>query len=333
MATLDFDTLADLLTRIFIRHGVAAEHAALLGRNCATCERDGAHSHGVFRIPGYVASLDAGWIDGQVRPVMEDCAPSFLRVDAANGFAQPALAAARPALLARVARNGVALLAIRRSHHFSALWPDLEPFADQGLVALSMVAGIAGVMPPGARKPVFGTNPIAFATPVAGARPLVFDLATSAMSNGDLRIAAREGRAIPPDSGVDRAGRMTTDPKAVLDGGGLLTFGGYKGASIALMVEILASALTGGQFSAEVDFSTHPGAETPCTGQVIILIDPACGAGAAFADRVATLIAMLREAGQERLPSDRRYANRARAERDGITLDDATHEALTRLAS
>lgn len=323
MARLGFDALADLLTRIFIRHGVADDHAALLGRNCASCERDGAQSHGVFRIPGYVASLDAGWIDGQARPAIEDCAPGFLRVDAANGFAQPALAAARPALLARVAQTGVALLAIRRSHHFSALWPDLEPFADQGLVALSMVAGIAGVMPPGGRKPVFGTNPIAFATPVAGARPLVFDLATSAMSNGDLRIAAREGRAIPRDSGVDRHGHMTTDPKAVLDGGGLLTFGGYKGGAIALMVEVLAAALTGGQFSAEVDFSTHPGAETPCTGQMIIVIDPSCGSAAPFAARVAALVAMLREAGQERLPSDRRYAHRERAMASGIVLDDA----------
>ena len=332
MATLSFDALADLLTRIFIRHGVSAANAALLGRNCATCERDGAASHGVFRIPGYVASLNSGWVDGHAVPVVEDCGPGFLRVDARNGFAQPALEAARPLLRDRVAQNGVALVAIRHSHHFSALWPDLEPFAADGLVALSMVTGIACVMPPGGRKPVFGTDPIAFATPVAGARPLVFDLATSAMSNGDLRIAAREGHAIPPGAGIDRNGQATTDPKAVLDGGGLLTFGGYKGGAIALMVEVMASALTGGQFSAEVDFKPYPGAETPCTGQVIILIDPARGSVAPFAGRVAMLVSMLRDAGQTRLPSDRRYAARAKAAQDGIALEHAAYARLRALA-
>jgi delta1-piperideine-2-carboxylate reductase len=324
---LSFAELSDLLTAVFAASGVGAAQAAILGDNSARCERDGAASHGVFRIPGYRASLASGWIDGHAIPDVEQVAPAFLRADAKNGFAQPALAAAKPQLLRSVETCGAAVLAIRNSHHFSALWPDLEPFAAQGLVALSAVAGLACVAPAPGARPVFGTNPIAFAAPAAGAAPLVFDLSTSACSNGDLRIAAREGRPLPAGAGVDRDGYPTTDPDAVLDGGALLPFGGYKGAALSLMVEVLAAALTGGQFSHEVDFSAHPGAETPCTGQLIILIDPGRAGGAA-AERVAGLLTVLRAAGAERLPGDHRYAQRRRADREGIALSSAQWREL-----
>jgi len=326
---LSLAELSDLLAGVFAASGVAPAQAAILGDNCARCERDGATSHGVFRIPGYRASLASGWIDGRATPVIERVAPAFLRVDAQNGFAQPALAAARPQLLEMVRACGVAVLAIRNSHHFSALWPDLEPFAADGLIALSTVAGLACVAPAAGARPVFGTNPIAFAAPVAGADPLVFDLSTSACSNGDLRIAAREGRPLPPGAGVDRAGQPTTDPDAVLDGGALLPFGGYKGAALSLMVEVLAAGLTGGQFSHEVDFSGHPGAETPCTGQLLILIDPSRGAVNAPAERIAGLLQVIRAAGVERLPGDHRYAQRRRSDRDGIALAHAQWAELT----
>src|SRR5690606_24425561 len=102
------------------------------------------------------------------------------------------------------------------------------------------------------------------ASPVAGEpEPLVFDLATSAMANGDVQISARTGKNLPPNSGVDVEGNPTTDPKAVLDGGALLTFGGYKGSSISMMVELLGAALTGGNFSFEFDWSEYKGAQTP----------------------------------------------------------------------
>jgi delta1-piperideine-2-carboxylate reductase len=330
---IPFESLVNLLRRIFIRAGVAEGNAALLATNCATCERDGALSHGIFRIPGYLSSLQSGWVDGHAVPIVEDAGPAFIRVDARNGFAQPALAAGRALLLDKVRSNGVAVIAIKDSHHFSALWPDIEPFARTGLVALSFVSGLACVIPPGGRKRVFGTNPIAFASPVAGADPLVFDQATSALSNGDVRIAAREGHTVPAGSGVDRHGEPTVHPQAILEGGALLPFGGHKGASIMLMIEILASALTGGQFSAEVDFSRHAGAETPKTGQLLILLDPQRGGNTAFADRVRQLLDLVREAGQQRLPGDRRYAQRHLAASRGIPISQAQLSQLTAFAT
>ena len=117
-------------------------------------------------------------------------------MDAGNGFAEPAWQAGYPALVAKERANGIALLAIRSSRHFAALWPDVEPLARDGLVALALVNSMACVVPSGGTRALFGTNPIAFAAPRAGHDPLVFDLATSAIAPGEIRSL----RAMPSPS-------------------------------------------------------------------------------------------------------------------------------------
>src|SRR3546814_525695 len=181
---LSFGALVSLLEKVFLRHGTSAEVAQALAENCAGAERDGAHSHGVFRIPGYVSTLQSGWVNGQAVPTVEDVASGFVRVDAGNGFAQPALAAARPLLVAKARSAGIAVLAIRNSHHFVPLWTDGDPFAYEGLVALSVVNSMTCVVPHGAYRPLFGTTPIVFAAPRADGEPIVFDLDTSAIAYG-----------------------------------------------------------------------------------------------------------------------------------------------------
>lgn len=324
--------LADLLRDVFLTHGTSPEVARVLAENCASAERDGSHSHGIFRVAGYLSSLASGWVDGRAVPVVEDAAAAFVRVDAANGFAQPALAAARSLLVDKARKAGIAVLAIRGSHHFGALWPDVEPFAQEGLVALSMVNSMTCVVPHGAQKPVFGTNPIAFAAPRAGGEPIVFDLATSAIAHGDVQIAAREGRQLPPGIGVDRLGRPATDPRAILEGGALLPFGGHKGSALSMMVELLAAGITGGNFSFGFDWSGHPGAQTPWTGQLIIVIDPGTGHARPFAERSEELVRQLHEAGQERMPGERRYLQRAKAATKGIAIAENDWARLHSLA-
>jgi delta1-piperideine-2-carboxylate reductase len=319
---VDFNELKSLLKDIFISNGTSEFTAQILAANCAGCERDGALSHGIFRMPGYLASLKTGWVDGRAEPIISTVSPSFIRIDAQNGFAQPALAAAAADIETALLRTGVAVVATRNSHHFSALWPDVEPFARKGLLAISFVNGLANVVPHGGHTAVYGTNPIAFATPVADSNPLVVDQATSVMANGEVKLHALAGRQLPPGTGVDKEGNPSLDPNAVLDGGALNTFGGYKGSSIAFMVELMAGALTGGQLSFENDFGTCVGAQTPKAGQLLIVIDPSRGGGNDFAQRVALLCDRLMHAGQERLPGERRYTNRTNSERFGIPISE-----------
>lgn len=328
-----YDELVALLARIFRRHGCADHVAQLLAENMASAERDGAKSHGIFRMPGNLGSLDSGWVDGKAEFVIEDVAPGMLRADGRNGFTLPVFAAARDRLMEKARTNGIALLTIRKAHHFGAVWPDIEPFAREGFIALAMINSMANVVPHGGRRRVYGTNPLGFAAPRETGDPLVFDQASSAMANGDVQIAMREGRQLPPGTGVDSEGNPTTDPKAVLDGGALLPFGGYKGGSIAMMMEIMGAALAGSDFSFEIDWSDYPGAATPHGGQTYILIDPARGAPLSFTARLETLIDELHDAGQSRLPGDRRYANRRDADANGIPITATDLAELRRLAT
>lgn len=329
---LPFAELESLLQRIFVRHGTSDAVARALAFNCASAQRDGAHSHGVFRIPGYVLTLASGWVNGKAEPVVRDVASGYVSVDAGGGFAQPALAAARELLLSKVRSAGIAVLAIHNSHHFAALWPDVEPFADEGLVALSVVNSMTCVVPQGGQRPLFGTNPIAFAAPCAGAAPIVFDMATSAIAHGDVQIAARKGELLPEGMGVDRLGQPTRDPAAILDGGALLPFGGHKGSALAMMVELLAAALTGGNFSFEFDWSQHPGAKTPWTGQLLIVIDPTLAQGNRFAERSRELVRQMEAVGVSRLPGERRFREREKSAREGVTLSLDEFEQLLLLA-
>jgi delta1-piperideine-2-carboxylate reductase len=329
---ISFDDLIALLKAIFLNHGCADNVAQLLALNMAGAERDGAHSHGIFRIKGNLGSLDSGWLDGRAVPTIEDVAPAFMRADGRNGFSLPVLDLAAAPLMEKARANGIAILSVRKAHHFSAVWPDIEPFAREGFLALAMVNSMASVVPHGGHRRLYGTNPLGFAVPRAGTDPLVFDQASSAMANGDVQIARREGRQLPPGTGIDSDGNPTTDPNAVLEGGALLPFGGHKGSSIAMMMEIMGAALAGSDYSFEIDWSKHPGAATPHGGQTYILVDPQRGAVNSFADRIEVLIEAIHDAGQTRLPSDRRYANRRESVANGIPIDEAALEEIRRLA-
>lgn len=324
--------LERLLQQIFVRHGTSESVARTLAANCASAQRDGAHSHGVFRIPAYVSTLASGWVNGTAVPQVQDVASGYVRVDAGGGFAQPAIEAARALLVEKARSAGIAVLAIHNSHHFAALWPDVEPFAEEGLVALSVVNSMTCVVPHGARKPLFGTNPIAFAAPCAGHAPIVFDMATSAMAHGDVQIAARKGEQLPEGMGVDRDGQPTCDPQAILDGGALLPFGGHKGSALSMMVELLAAALTGGNFSFEFDWSQHPGAKTPWTGQLVIVIDPTKAEGSRFAERSRELVEQMQAVGLTRMPGERRLREREASARDGVSVTAQEFEQLQVLA-
>lgn len=324
---IPYDALVARVEQLLVGAGASPKVAGVLARNCVSCERDGALSHGIFRVKGYVASLTSGWADGKATPAVEQVSASYVRVDGANGFTQLALEASEPAIRTSLAETGLAVVAARDSHHFSALWPDLEPYAREGYVSLAMISsGTLVVMPRGTSTPVFGTNPFAFATPVHGAPPLVFDFATASMSHGDLQLHCQTGRSVPVGVGVNRDGQDTQSPDEILDGGGLLPFGGHKGALLSMMIEILAAGLTGGAFSFEMNAEAPPNAHTFRTGQLFIFIDPTRGGNGTFASRVAQLVATLRDAGMSRMPADQRYATRAEAKKRGIPVTQAIRE-------
>jgi len=111
---ISFDDLVSAIEAKLTAAGASSAVAKVLATNCATCERDSTLSHGVFRVAGYLDSLTRGWADGA--------------------------AEAQPQIDQALGDTGVAVIALRNTHHFSALWPDLESFARDGRVAMGMIA-------------------------------------------------------------------------------------------------------------------------------------------------------------------------------------------------
>jgi delta1-piperideine-2-carboxylate reductase len=320
--------LQSLVEQVLAAHGVASTRAPLLAATIVAAERDGSRSHGLQRLAGYVSSLLSGWVDGAAEPVVHEPGSGLLKVDAQNGFAQVALAEAAPRLCAMAARHGSATLTTANGHHFAALWPDIEPLAAEGYIALTMVNTRARMVVWNGTKKVLGTNPMAFACPRRSAPPVVWDQASSVMSQGDVLLASAAKRPLPQGVGVDATGKATTDPDAVLKDGALLPYGGIKGGSLAFMIEVLAT-LGGARFGFEDDSAKIPGAVTSNAGQFLQLIDPR-RFGDGFLDRIEALIDQLRDAGTGRLPGDLRYERRRIAERDGIDVSPEMHDYLTR---
>jgi delta1-piperideine-2-carboxylate reductase len=320
--SVSVDELTDLVVRVFRRHGVSAENAGAVAETVVAAERDGTASHGLLRLPGYVASLKSGWVDGRAVPVVTDVAPGLVATDANNGFAQPALRACATLLRDKAKCQGIAAAAIRDSHHFGALWPDAEPFAADGFIALALVNGRARMAVWDGRRKALGTSPMAFACPRSGRPPLVWDQASSIMAQGEVLLAATRGESLPNGVALDAGGRPTADPRAMLDGGSLRPFAGHKGSSIAFMIEIVAGALSGGCFGFEDRSGAYPGAETSKAGQTVILIDPRRVPGNRYFERIESLFAAIAESGVERLPAERRYARREKALRNGIAISD-----------
>jgi len=303
-----------------VRAGCDGANADAVAAVVAAAERDGCASHGVFRLAGYLAALRSGKVDGAARPSVARIAPGVLRVDARSGFAPLAIGAAREALAPLAREQGLAAAAVVDAHHFSALWADVEPLAEAGLVAIAMTSYMPAVAPAGARVPFFGTNPMAFAWPRAGGTALVVDQASAAMARGEVTLAAREGRSLPPGTGIDAAGQPTTDPAAVLKGA-LLPFGGHKGSGIALMVELLAGALIGQSFSVEAAERDNKDGGPPSGGVFMLALDPArFGDAEGWLDHGESFLARLAALDGVRLPGDRRAANRRRIAIEGVEL-------------
>jgi delta1-piperideine-2-carboxylate reductase len=249
--------------------GFNEAHATAIANTVTAAERDECRHHGLFRIPFYVNALRAGQASGVAEPTIDDLAPGVIKVDAHYSFSPLALERAHEPLAQRAKKMGIAGLAVNNALNVAALWPEVERLAQEGLVAFAYVAAAPYVAPAGGTKPLYGTNPMAFAWPRLNHPPLVFDQASSASARGEIQLRLRDGVPLPEGWAVGPDGQPTTDPKAAL-AGAQLAFGGVKGASIAMMVELLAGPLVGDMLSYES--GEHDAANTgaPCGGELVI---------------------------------------------------------------
>lgn len=329
---LPADELLATAARVFEHLGLSRPHAEAMARTVVAGQRDDCQSHGLYRILSCAQTIGAGKVALRTEPVLAPASGAVVRVDAGYAFSPLAFERGLPALVEATRAHGLGALAIGHCFHFSALWPEIEAITAHGLAALALTPSHAWVAPAGGHRPVFGTNPIAFGWPRANANPFVFDFATSAIARGDLELHRRAGTPLPAGCGVDAQGRPNTDPVAVAQGA-MLAFGGHKGSALSAMVELMAGALIGDWMSQEsLDFDEGAGA-IPCHGELILAFDPArLGVGdlAAQQQQAERLFAAITDQGA-RLPSQRRFAARARSLERGVAVPRALYAEVLAL--
>ncbi|HWL45203.1 MAG TPA: Ldh family oxidoreductase [Ilumatobacter sp.] len=337
MPTITHDDLATFVADILIAADVPAGEAATVARLTVASDLAGHDSHGVAMIPGYVRHVEAGEIrPGAPFEVVRETSTTTV-IDGHGGFGFVVADRAMDITIDKASRHGMAATTVRGQSHVGRLAAYPVKAARHGHIAIAMASGRGGkwVVPFGGCQARMGTNPISVAVPSALPGVFAFDMATSAVAGGAVRVAQRAGETIPTGWIVDADGRPTTDPDDLDRGGALLPFGGtqaHKGYALSATIEALANLLAG--LGVAASDAAH--------GNSCFM---ACFAVDAFGDRAQyeREVAEFAQALQATPPADGfaevlypgEQAHRREAEnlRSGIHLRDATWDELRALAA
>lgn len=330
-----------------LQHGGARERdAKVVVDSLVDADRRGVHSHGLARIPSYLAQMRAGEIDVQAEPELIGGGGPVARVEGRLCFGAVLGRLAIDEACALAERYGIGAVVVRDATHFGAAGYYARRAASRGLIGVSATNTPAVMAPFGGIEARLGNNPIAVAAPVAGRQPFVLDMAHTHVARGRIKLAELRGEKIPAAWALDAEGRRTTDPTAALDGV-LLPFGGYKGYALALVVELLSGVLSGSGLSHELVNTGLTGrvaaGSAPTergVGNLHLALDPAAFVGReAFAAKMAELVGAMKTARvadnrtEILVPGEPEARAEERASREGVQLEPVTVEALRALAT
>ena len=306
------------------RHGASPWIAAEVAQAVRKAEAVGNLICGLYYLESYCKQLQNGRVKGDVEPVVTRPRPGAVWVDARFGFAQPAFARALPEAVAATRDCGVASLAVGHAHTCTSLGFFTEQIALEGLIGIGMTNASPIVAPPGGKKRVIGTNPIAFSVPDGkGGLAMQFDQSTTTVALGKITMAKAAGEQIPEGWAVDIEGEPTTDPEEAITGS-LVSMGGYKGWGFGLMAELLAAGLTGGVVSQDVKPLKALEGPPHDLGQYYLLMDP--GVSGEFFKRLQQVD------GAVALDKGARMPGQGKREQDPVELENTVWELTLALA-
>ncbi len=334
---VDAGRLLALVAAIFARCGMGEDDARLLADSLVVADLGGTHSHGVLRVPEYVAKLTKEGVDPRGRPHVVRDDGACLLVDGGNSMGQIGAHFAMARAIERAATLGIAAAAVRGSNHCGALAYYAERALPHDMIGLATTNALPTMAPWAGAERIVGINPLAVAIPAGEERPIVYDAAFSASAHGKLRVYQQRGQPLPEGWALDRQGRPTTDPAEGI--AGLLTpIGGYKGTALALIMGILSALLSGAAYGTELG-SIEEGPRAGQDGHFVAAIR--VGAFLPVEEFKARVDRVVREwhacrpaEGVERvyLPGELEALRRAAYARDGIPLNAATLADLRRVA-
>jgi ureidoglycolate dehydrogenase (NAD+) len=308
--------------------GLEAAAARLVADTLVAANLRGVDSHGVVRLPHYAARLRNGTVKARPNIALRQTGPSTAVVEGDRGMGQLVATRAMNEAIALAAQTGVGAVVARDSSHCGACAWFVEMAVRKGMIGIALTHTDSIMVPPGMKRIFLGSNPIAFGAP--GARePVIIDMSTTHAAWGKVLVARQEGKAIPPDWGVDAQGKPTTDAQQVV---GLAPTGGHKGYALALMIEILCAQLAGVPFGRHVTKMYGELDKPRNLGHFMLAVDVTRFADPkAFADQVAAFVREIQDEGAL-APGDPERLNAERRKRDGIEIPEAAASELNRLA-
>lgn len=333
-----FEPLVEFVSGLFSAIGCSSGEARTVAHGLAEANLVGHDSHGVLRVPSYVADIRAGTVALGRRPELVAESPAGATLDGRQGLGQIAGEELVALGVAKARTGGVATIALRNVGHLGRIGRWAELAAANGLISLHFVntsggrdADVLLVAPFGGADRRMSVNPMAIGIPRSDQPPIVMDATMAATAGGKVMAALNRGDPLPPGQVIDREGRPSTEPKDLFAGGAILPFGDHRGYALSFMIDVLAGAFSGGGCSA---LPRHP----HMNNMTSVFLDPSRFAGTLFADDVEAYAAWMKAAppaspgGEVLLPGEveRRTAARRRAE--GIPLDDTTLGQLNALA-
>jgi LDH2 family malate/lactate/ureidoglycolate dehydrogenase len=334
MSASDFTML---LADTFCHAGLSAADAAIAAEVAAYGTLHGSDAHGAVQMPLYITGLLDGTIKSAPKVATSNNLPCCVVMDADNALGLVVSQQAMDAAIELAKKFGLGAVAVRNSSHFGGAGYYSERAARQGLIGFAFTNASPAIAPTGSKEALFGTNPIGVAFPLPNGEPIVADMATSVVARSRIRYMLALGReTIPEGWALDPDGNPTVDP-AVAVKGSVLPIGGPKGYALALMVELLCSALSDGEAGFQVTYENV--VKRPSTiSQFFFCINPEGFVGRErYGKRAAYVAERVRQAkpiegASPRLPGARSGEIARRTQAEGLAMFDNLRHALRNVA-
>ena len=248
---LKIKKLKNIVKKIFISHRLNKLHASICSNALINAELVGAPSHGLARLMMYCKRIQKKIINPRPKIKIKKISQSISHIDANNSIGFIAADIGIKTAIKSAKKTGIGLVAIKNSGHYGLSGYYAEQAVKKNLIVLCFTNAPPAIAPHGAKKSLFGTNPICFGAPTNSKIPFILDTSISMINRGKIRRAIKLGLKIPSGVALDKFGKPTTDPKKALEGV-QLPIAGFKGSGLAWMVDILSGVFTGGNHSGKV---------------------------------------------------------------------------------
>ena len=268
------------IKKIFIKHQLSKKHSGICADYLIKAELVEARSHGLLRLKMYCDRIRKKLINPKPKIRIKRISSSISHINADNSIGFVSADIAINQAIKNAKKTGIGLVAVNKSGHYGLSSFYAEQAVNKNLMVFCFTNAPPALAPHGAKKSLFGTNPICFGVPT-GKVPFILDTSTSIIIRGKIRRAHKLGKKIPYGVALNRSGKITTNAKEALLGT-QLPIASFKGSGLAWMVDILSGVLTGSSHGGKTKdpFDDFTGPQN--VGHLFITINPKIFVGKNF---------------------------------------------------